>query len=618
MHRRVLGTVAAIAATVVGLAAGPAVASGPASASTGARGSAPSPWCGTAWVPYDRPALWPKQVHLADQAITASDGTRLSADVYLPADARGAVAPGKLPVLLTVTGYNKGAAGQSLGASNLLLSRGYAAVIVDDRGTGLSGGQWDSWSERTQADYSDVLQWIDAQPWAGDIGTYGASYMGLTQFFVQARHDPRVKASFAEVPMGDAYRDITFAGGQINAAFIPVWLGLVSALGLLPANLGSNPQAALGALVDHAAGVAAFQAPTVLGAAGGGDVAYDGPFWRTRSPLETVGSLSVPTFIVGGLDDIFQRGEPMLYEALKRYTDAGLLIGPWGHTNIGTVSDLTPSGIQDLDHLALRWFDGHLLALPSANVGCMPRVTQYVRGAGHDRFEVQPDWPRPDLRASRWYLHGNGSTTTSAPRSAGTQRQMLSIPVVGLCSRSTNQWLLGTLRGSPCANDNRLGELGGLTYTSTPLDAPMEINGPIEADVWLKAASKGGVVSVAVSDVAPDGTSRGLTNGLLDVRFRAVDPSRTRFLDGQSIQPWHPFTAVSRQDLVPGRATLVRVEVFPTSAVIAKGHRLRITIAPSDFPHAVSPLPAFLAGQGVVTILDDPKHPSGVVLPVVG
>ena len=61
------------------------------------------------------------------------------------------------------------------------------------------------------------------------------------------------------------------------------------------------------------------------------------------------------------------------------------------------------------------------------------------------------------------------------------------------------------------------------------------------------------------------------------------------------------------------------VEVFPLNAVIQKGHSLRVSVNPSDFPHAVPPLPQFmnsLAGQ--VEVLHDPEHPSSVTLPTLG
>src|SRR3546814_9102457 len=69
-------------------------------------------------------------------------------------------------------------------------------------------------------------------------------------------------------------------------------------------------------------------------------------------------------------------------------------------------------------------------------------------------------------------------------------------------------------------------------------------------------------------------------------------------LDGQSVQPWHPFGRVDVLPVVPGEAIHVPVEVFPTSAVIRPGHRLRVTISAYDVPHALPPIPAALGSLG--------------------
>jgi putative CocE/NonD family hydrolase len=195
----------------------------------------------------------------------------------------------------------------------------------------------------------------------------------------------------------------------------------------------------------------------------------------------------------------------------------------------------------------------------------------------------------------------------------------VALPVTGICTRSTSQWLIGVLDGTGCARDNQVDEkVGSLTYTSRPLTEELVVNGPIQADVWVTTTNPEAVVSVAVSDVAPDGTSRGLTNGLLLARHRAVDPARSRTIGGQSVQPWHPFTAAAALPVVPGRPMLLPIEVFPTSAVLAPGHRLRITIAPYDVPHALPALPGALTALGGVTrVLSDAAHPSSVVLSVV-
>jgi predicted acyl esterase len=83
------------------------------------------------------------------------------------------------------------------------------------------------------------------------------------------------------------------------------------------------------------------------------------------------------------------------------------------------------------------------------------------------------------------------------------------------------------------------------------------------------------------------------------------------------IQPWHPFTRASATPLAPGQPTLLQVEIFPTNAEIEAGHRLRVSIGPSDFPHLLAPLPQLLQTiLGRVKVLHDPAHASSVEIPV--
>src|SRR3546814_6164486 len=89
------------------------------------------------------------------------------------------------------------------------------------------------------------------------------------------------------------------------------------------------------ALLDHVIARPGFQLSTVLQAVTSGEAAYDGPFWQQRSPLSVADEITAPTFIVGGLDDIFQRGEPLLYEALADHTAARLLLRPRAHITAG-------------------------------------------------------------------------------------------------------------------------------------------------------------------------------------------------------------------------------------------------------------------------------------------
>src|SRR4051794_31952774 len=85
-----------------------------------------------------------------DVPIVMRDGTRLYGDVYRPALANGAPAPGRFPVILTQNPYNKN--GVVINADPLFVKRGYVQVMVDVRGTGSSEGNWDSFGPAEQND----------------------------------------------------------------------------------------------------------------------------------------------------------------------------------------------------------------------------------------------------------------------------------------------------------------------------------------------------------------------------------------------------------------------------------------------------------------------------------
>jgi putative CocE/NonD family hydrolase len=583
-------------------------------------GAAAAPGAANAdgWTPYTRPAQF-GTVTDKDVPITTRDGTVLRANVTRPD------VPGRYPVLVTQTPYGKdGAVIVALGgAADALVQRGYVQVTVDVRGTGASGGSWDSFGPAEQQDGYDVVEWAARQAWStGAVGLDGPSYMGLMQLYTAALRPPHLKAIFPVVPMADGYRDITFSGGDVNVAFIPLWLGLVTAGGLVPgqSSFTGSPADAIGGLTtlgQHVGGAFSFTAPTLVGAMTGGSIAYDGPFWKVRSPIEILDHIRVPTFVVGGLHDLFQRGEPLIYERLKSRVPARLLVGPWTHVNGSTGAGLPADGVPSLTDLQLRWFDQYLKGIDT-NVGAIPKVTQYTPGDG--RYETQPDWPDPRLDPQRWYLRGGQAVSRDAPAAGEAPQSFVQHPVAGVCTMSTGQWTAGLGEQLPCFTDDRLNALsGGASYTSTPLAADLRISGPIAARLWLSTTASDAAVAVRVDDVAPDGTSAGMTTGWATAAFRATDARRSRTVRGHLLQPWHPFTQESVLPVAAGTPTAVDVEVFPTNWVLKAGHRLKIVVDPSDFPHALPPAPAQLARLGgQVSVLTDPAHPSAVELPVVG
>jgi hypothetical protein len=82
------------------------------------------------------------------------------------------------------------------------------------------------------------------------------------------------------------------------------------------------------------------------------------------------------------------------------------------------------------------------------------------------------------------------------------------------------------------------------------------------------------------------------------------------------IRPWHPFTKESQQAVTPNEATEYKIEIYPTSAIIKAGDRLRLTLGTANTFTTLTPLPDL--GQelgGTITLLHDGQHQSNVLLP---
>ena len=166
-------------------------------------------------------------VSLCNVPITMSDGTVLRANVFLPDTS------GHYPTVLTATGYNKDAGnptGQECGSSQgiagdepALAEKGFAVMVIDDRGTGASGGKWDSWGQRTQQDYKEVLDWIQAQPWSNSkVATTGESYMGITSLLIAEADAARVAEGKQRAVTGGVGRHPD--GGRLPRRHLPGWL----------------------------------------------------------------------------------------------------------------------------------------------------------------------------------------------------------------------------------------------------------------------------------------------------------------------------------------------------------------------------------------------------------
>src|SRR5579884_3863807 len=143
-----------------------------------------------------------------DIPATLRDGTVLRANVYRPAG------EGRWPVLLTRLPYGKDL---PLGTSFLdpvqAARRGYVVVVQDTRGRFASEGDWSPFRFEAE-DGFDAIAWAAGLPYAdGQVGTYGASYFGFTQWSAATLQPPALKAMVPAITWADPFNGLSYRGG---------------------------------------------------------------------------------------------------------------------------------------------------------------------------------------------------------------------------------------------------------------------------------------------------------------------------------------------------------------------------------------------------------------------
>ncbi|HZU40202.1 MAG TPA: CocE/NonD family hydrolase [Solirubrobacteraceae bacterium] len=684
-------------------AGGPAVESAPSSL-TGLSPQLPSGVIAASAAPGSRWRPEPARYGTAsidDIPIRGAGGTTIRVNEIYPTTASGKPAPGRFPVLLTMTPYGKGQGGSSApgsasapgrgsptgGSDPYLVQRGYIEIVEDVRGTGDSGGSWGLFDPVQQQDAIRVLDWAAHLPSSdGRVGTFGPSYLGIDQLLLAGTVGPHspLKAIFPMVPANDIYRDTSFMGGLLDFEFDEAYLGLTAGGNMAnPVGDTASDPALLADLAgieaDHANGLVSYHAAQTADILAGGEEAYDGAYWQARNPqtmIRRIVANRIPAYIVGGEFDIFQRGEPVDYAELQnawagrsvtapmragqRVTGRYQLIdGPWEHLNGSSVQ---------VDELELEWFDTWLKGERTGMARTPTPLHYYDLGTG--RFVETTTYPFTGATPTRLYLGAGNALTTvppgrlaagpasrlpSAPAPAAAPSPLpVGLPPLGLggllgpaggsapgagdtivwspsgnpCGRPIDQWAMGGISIpshtagllAPCADDDRPAQAGPwtLSYTSAPFSRPATVAGPITATIYASATTPETELVAEVEEVTPDGTSYPLTEGALLGSLRAVDVSRSWKVDGITVLPYHPYTRSSARPVRPGEVTRYEIEIFPTLVTIARGDRLRLTLATADTPH-LTPLPGELArlATGVYTIERSAGHPSSLTVELI-
>ena len=358
------------------------------------------------------------------------DGTILRANIYRP--------PGRgpWPVLLTRMPYGKDfAAGYSQLDPVQTARQGYLVVVQDTRGTNVSDGDWYPFRSEA-ADGVDTIAWAAALPGSdGQVGMYGGSYVGFTQWAAATGQPPALKAIIPAVTWADPLNGLCYRGGALELGVMASWhLGM--GLGVLLRRHGQD-RATLDAAVRAWAAEVDALATTGYAALPLAEFAplrrqavapafFDtvaAPMDRTQEPNASVtirgmhDQLQVPSLNIGGWYDIFVADTIAHFQHMHAQgVPTKLLIGPWSHASqrnpVGERSFgfAAQAGLinlqQDLGTWQRRWFDHWLKDIDTGMLAEAP-MTLFVMGTNVWRDEHE--WPLARAVPTRWYLHADGA-----------------------------------------------------------------------------------------------------------------------------------------------------------------------------------------------------------------
>jgi putative CocE/NonD family hydrolase len=280
----------------------------------------------------------------------------------------------------------------------------------------------------------------------------------------------------------------------------------------------------------------------------------------------------------------------------------------------------------------LAWFDHWLKGVDTGITSTRAPLHLYELGAG--QWVDTTTWPVPGTVVHTYWLGpgtpgtdapstNNGTLTSTRPASSAGSDTVAWTGASSPCSRATNQWSFGAVSlvttSSPCDTDDRTTQAGpgSLTYTTPAFTSPSVVAGPIDATLYATSTAPDTEFVLRLDDIAPDGSSTSLTTGALLGSFRALDRSQSWYLHGSLIEPYHDYTRASVRAVPTGKVVRYDVELFPTLAELATGHRLRLTIQTSDTPHLIpTPLQASGLAGGVYAIQRSAAAASYVNVPV--
>jgi uncharacterized protein len=564
-------------------------------------------------------------------AMRTRDGVALNADVYRPD------APGKFPVLVVRTPYDKSQE-LALNEKDFFPPRGYAMVVQDTRGRFSSAGDFRPFVDEARDGY-DTIEWAAGLPFSnGRVATVGQSYLGLVQYFAATQAPPHLIAACPVSGPVTYFENCVYRHGVLELGWILAYTIFMARNTLERKGIYDAERARLDGYLKNPAvpisqlSIDAYRHVPIsdwgerlkAGAPYLGDFlanCKEGAYWAETDMRLRAGNITIPMMHTGSWYDAFQFDTFAMYTHMRDHAKTEnarrgqrLVMGPWAHLLPYSVPTSRGTGDIDFGDAAKvvllasqeQWLR-HWLGGTEREILDESPVRIFVMG--ENRWRDEREWPLARTVYTKVFLRSHGHANTLGGDGA------LSFAAAG--EEPEDNFVYDPNYPVPTRGGTTLALAPGvydqselekrtdvLVYTSEPLPRDMEVTGPITMKLHAASSAPDTDFTAKLIDVRPDAYAHNIADGIVRARFRD--------------------SASASSPITPGRVYEYAIDLWATSHVFKAGHRLRIEVSSSNFPRYdrnANSGAAIGTDRELKTarqsVFHDAQHPSHIVLPVI-
>ncbi len=541
--------------------------------------------------------------HLGTIFVKTKDNVNLATEILLP---EGLGEGEKVPAIVVRTCYGKQ---REVNRCWHWVARGYALVVQDVRGRSDSDGILEPFQhEREDADA--LFNWIAAQSWCdGNIGMWGASYLGYTTTSAATSGNPHLKTAISEVNVGSPFYDTARRGGTICSWPLLCWTLAQSVSNRVDFGVFAGETISIEEAVKHRP-IREIPEKIIGKKSGPWDLwaehyQYD-DFWKHSDNTIHSEKIKIPMLIMSGWYDGDALGVQETWRFLTKHNVPGrrIVIGPWPH-GLNSFRDCRDLAFgdnavdYDFDTRIIRWFDKYLKRIENGE-DKKPRAIYYM--VGENQWRESEDWNPIESKLVNFYLSSKGSAN-----SIFGDGKILLEP-----EENTG---FDTYIYDP---EQPIGEEGHvepyhcnhiqlrndcLVYDTEELSCDVGMAGNVYAEFYASSSAVDTDFIVRVSDVDDKGIARKISDNVIRAEFR-------KGFDKLEL-------------LTPGKIEKYEMEMYFNGYVFKKGHKIRIDITSSNymefFPNTntgINPYEDPKSVTAVQKLYHGKKYPSHVKLPI--